>query len=69
MSDFKSEMHQIRFPLELRPNLAGAGGAYSAPSDLLDLMGPTSIMGGSGVGKERGMDLPDRCQTATYAPG
>jgi len=33
MSDFKSEMHQIRFPLGLRPN--PAGGAYSAPSDLL----------------------------------
>jgi len=31
MSDFKAKMHQIRFPLELRP----AGGAYGAPPDSL----------------------------------
>ena len=34
MSDFKSKMHQIRFP---------AGGAYSAPPDpLAGFKGPTS---------------------------
>ena len=33
MSDFKAKMHQIRFPLELCPD--PAGGAYSAPPDLL----------------------------------
>jgi len=29
MSDFKAKMHQIRFPLKLRPNPVGR--AYSAP--------------------------------------
>ena len=33
MSDFKAKMHQIRFPLGLRPR--PAGGAYSAPPDPL----------------------------------
>ena len=41
MSDFKAKMHQIRFRLGLR--LDPAGGAYSAPPDLLAaLKGPTS---------------------------
>ena len=33
MSDFKAKMHQIRFPLRLRPNLAGGppDGAPQAP--------------------------------------
>ena len=44
MSDFKAKMHQIRFRLGLRPRvLDPAGGAYSAPPDLLaGFMGPTS---------------------------
>ena len=33
MSDFKAKMHQIRFRLGLRPDLAG--GAYSALPDPL----------------------------------
>jgi len=32
MSDFKAKMHQIRFPLGLRPR-DPAGGAYRAPQD------------------------------------
>ena len=38
MSGFKAKMHQNRFRLGLRPDPAGgapAGGAYSAPADLL----------------------------------
>ena len=33
MSDFKAKMHQIRFPLGLRPDPAGE--AYSAPPNLM----------------------------------
>ena len=66
MSDFKAKMHQIRFRLELRPD--PAGGAYSAPPDLLaGFKGPTSKVregtegekmegngeGGKGEGGER----------------
>jgi len=41
MSDYKAKMHQIRFRLGLRPDLAG--GAYSAPPDpLAGFKGPTS---------------------------
>ena len=47
MSDFKAKMHQIRFP---------AGGAYSAPPDLLaGFEVPTSKgKGGKRGGNERG---------------
>ena len=41
MSDFKAKMHQIKFRLGLRPDLAG--GAYRAPPDpLAGFRGPTS---------------------------
>jgi len=41
VSDFKAKMHEIRFRLGLRPR--PAGGAYSAPPDLLaGFKGPTS---------------------------
>jgi len=56
MSDFKAKMHQIRFLLGLAPD--PAGGAYSAPQDLIAVFkGPTSkgIEGeGKGDGKGRG---------------
>ena len=57
MSDFKANMHQIRFRLGLRPR--PAGGAYSAPPDpLAGLEGPTSKgrggEGRGGQGRERG---------------
>jgi len=61
MSDFKAEMHQIRFPLGLPPDPAGR--AYSAPPDPLAVFkGPTSKgregergkgRKGGGKGKER----------------
>jgi len=55
MSNFKAEMHQIRFPLGLCPT----GGTYSAsPDPLLYLRRPTSKGrkrkgGGEGKGRER----------------
>ena len=66
MSDLKAKMHQIRFPLGLRPRPRWgsapdpAGGAYSAPPDLLAVFkGPTSKgreeeRGGEEKGKEKG---------------
>jgi len=36
MSDFKGKMHQIRFPLGLRPR--PRWGAYSAPPDPLAVL-------------------------------
>ena len=52
MSDFKAKMHQIRFWLELCPD--PAGGAYSAPPDLLSgFKGPTS-KGSEGEGGREG---------------
>ena len=52
MSDFKAKMHQIRFRLGLRPDLAG--GAYSAPPDpLAGFKGPTS-KGREGRGRKGG---------------
>ena len=72
MSDFKAKMHQIRFPLGLRPD--PAGGAYSAPPDSLAVFkGPTSKgreergkgrgergkgRGGKGNGKGGGLEGP-----------
>jgi len=55
MSDFKAKMHQIRFPLGLRPDLGGR--AYSPPSEPLAVFkGPTSNgrekRGGKGNGRE-----------------
>jgi len=53
MSDFKAKMHQIRFPLGLRP--IHRWGAYSAPPDPLNVFkGPTS----KGRGKGRGLEGP-----------
>jgi len=50
MSDFKAKMHQIRFPLGLRPR--PSRGAYSAPPDPLAVFkGPTS-KGREGKGGE-----------------
>jgi len=68
-------MHQIRFPLGLRPR--PRWGAYSVVFN-----GPTSKEGreergegrkgkrrGRGEGwKERGRDVPDQCENSSYAP-
>ena len=54
MSDFKAKMHQIRFPLGLRPRTRW--GAYSAPQNPLAVFkGPTSKgrKGKGGEGKRR----------------
>ena len=40
MSDFKAKMHQIRFPLGLRPR--PCWGAYRTPRSLAEFKGPTS---------------------------
>jgi len=88
MSDFKAKMHQIGFPLGLRPR--PSGGAYSAsPDSTAVVKGATSKKGeekegregkgreregegeGEGrgkIGRQRGRDLPDQCQTASYSP-
>jgi len=55
MTDFKAKMHQIRFRLGLAPD--PAGGAYSAPPDLLaGFGGPTSKEREREGGKERGRE-------------
>jgi len=65
MSDFKAKMHQIRFPLGLCPR---PGELTALPQALWQyLRGPTS-KGSGWEGKERGKDVPDQCQTASYVP-
>jgi len=63
MSDFKAKMHQIRFLMGLCPR---PGELTALPQALWQyLRGPT-FKGSGGKGKERGKDLPDQCQTASY---
>jgi len=58
MSDFKAKMHQIRFPLGLRPR--PAGGTYSAPPYLLAVFKGSTSKGREGKrggeGKGRGSE-------------
>jgi len=52
MSDFKAKMHQIRFPLGLRPR--PHWGSLQRSPDTLDVFkGPTSKGKGNGEGRER----------------
>ena len=52
MTDFKAQMHQIRFRLGFRPR--PAGGAYSAPPDpLAGFWRRFAAGGGAGLGKRR----------------
>jgi len=75
MSDFKAKVHQIRFPLGLRPRPRW-GSLQRSPDLLAVFKGPTSKEK-EGVKKwgreeeereERGRDLPDQCKTASYVP-
>ena len=73
MSDFKAKMHQIQFRLGLCPR-PRSGSLQRSPRPLAGFKGPTSKGmvrkgrdEGGGEGGERS-DLPDQCQTASYAP-
>jgi len=68
-------MHQILFPLGLHPRLRWGSlerfprsiavglfkGAYASN-------GRAGLEREEGKGRKRGVDLPDQCQTASYAP-
>ena len=54
MSDFKSKMHLIRFPLELHPKLR-CGSLQRSPDPLAVFKGPTSKgREGERIGREEG---------------
>jgi len=83
MSDFKAKVHQIRFRLGLRSRPRW-GSLQRSPDLLAVFKGPTSkekegVKKWGRVGEEereergreeveRGRDLPEQCQTASYAP-
>jgi len=54
VSDFKAKMHQIRFPLGLRPR--PRWGAYSAPPDPLAVLKEGKDMEGKGGIKVKGKE-------------
>jgi len=54
MSDFKAKMHQIRFPLGLRPRLRW--GAYSTPQTTQMYLKGLLLRKGREKGKERGRE-------------
>jgi len=52
MSDFKAKMHQIRFPLGLRPR--PRWGAYNHPPDLLAVFKEPTSNRSEGKGERKG---------------
>jgi len=72
MSDFEAKLHQIRFPLGLRPRPP----LYlrrTTSTGTEEVKGGGNGRGGKegkkGDGEGEGKGFPDQCQTASYAPG